>query len=86
MARQSLSLAFNGDKLRSLREKAGLTVQQFATAVTESGHPVHRTVIGKIERGVHKPPAPLLAAVVIALNNLLLGNVTVDDLLDEDAP
>lgn len=78
MARTSLSLPFNGDKLRSLREKAGFNVQEFAATVTKSGHRVHRTAIGKIENGVYKPTPSLLAAIVATLN------VTVEDLLDED--
>lgn len=60
-------------------------MQALALAVTESGYRVHRANMGKIERGIYKPPAPLLKAIVAALDKLLVDAVTVDDLLDEEA-
>ena len=87
MPKQSLTLPFNGGKLRVLREKAGLNVEQFAAAIADDDYSVHRTTIGKIERGDYKPSAPLLKALVTTLNRLAgkKVKVTIDDLLDEDA-
>lgn len=87
MPKQPLTLPFSGDKLRTLREKTGLTLQQFADEMTASGYPVHRTTIGKIERGDHRPPAPLLKALVSCLNGQRKrgDRIAVEDLLDEAA-
>lgn len=88
MPRQSLSLPFSGEKSRALREKTGLNLEQFATAIKEhADYKVFRTTIGKIERGDHKPPAPLLKAIVETLDSLFGDDVTitVHDLLDQAA-
>jgi transcriptional regulator with XRE-family HTH domain len=76
MARRPLSLPFSGSALRDKRERAGLTIVELAERCNQTGYSVHRTTLGKIERGVHMPHPGLLAALTTALD------VTVDDLLD----
>jgi DNA-binding XRE family transcriptional regulator len=88
MPRQPLTLPFNGGKSRALREKFGLNLEQFAHKIHEvTGYTVFRTTIGKIERGDYKPPAPLLKAMVDTFDALAGkgADVTVEDLLDQDA-
>lgn len=75
MARQTLSLPFSGGAVRELRERAGLTLGGLAERCRESGYPVHRTYLGKIEAGLNKPSPPLLKVLAKALR------AEVDDLL-----
>jgi transcriptional regulator with XRE-family HTH domain len=75
MARQTLSLPFDAGTLRVARERAGLNIQGLADRCREVGYPVHASYLGKIERGLYRPSAPLLKALALALG------VKVDDLL-----
>ena len=66
-------------RLRTLREKAGLTVDQLATAVSESGHDVAARSIYNWEQGKSSPPVNAYPPLAIALK---LKNVRT--LLPED--
>ena len=78
MVKQSISLPFDGKKLREHRERAGMHHVDLAQRCMEvSGHQVDRSRISQLENGVGKPSPPLLRALTEALG------VSVDDLLAE---
>lgn len=70
-----LGLPFSGEALKDIRVQAGLNRTKLAEKVSAHGHKVHRTNIGRIERGDHMPSPELLKALADVLG------VTVDDLL-----
>ena len=79
MARQTLSLPFDAAAMRTARERAGLNMQGLADRCRViGGHSVHASYLGKVERGLYRPSAPLLKAIAAALE------VVVDDLLAGD--
>lgn len=76
MARTSLSLPFDGQRLREARERAGLSQGELAKLATEKSRTsVSRFQVGRAECGVYKPQPRTLEAFVTALN------ISVDDLL-----
>ncbi len=75
MAKQPLSLPFDGAKLREHRQRAGLLHVDLAELCKTVGHTVDRSRISQLENGVGKPSPPLLRALTEALG------ITVDDLL-----
>lgn len=79
MARQTLSLPFDAAASRAARERAGFNIQGLADRCREVGYPVHASYLGKIERGLYRPSAPLLKALAQALG------VEIDDLLTGEA-
>ena len=79
MARQTLSLPLNPAAVRTARERAGLNMQGLADRCRViGGYPVSPSYLGKIERGLYRPSAPLLKALVLALG------VEMDDLISGD--
>lgn len=79
MARQTLSLPFDPGAMRSARERCGLNMQGLADRCRViGGYPVHPSYLGKIERGLYRPSAPLLKAIATALG------VAVDDLISSE--
>ena len=79
MARQTLSLPFNPGAMRTARERAGLNMQGLADRCLEiGGYSVHPSYLGKLERGLYRPSAPLLKALAAALG------FEIDDLLGEE--
>jgi transcriptional regulator with XRE-family HTH domain len=80
MPPRPLSLPFSGHKARTLREKAGLTLERLALKCAEQGHDVHLSAISKIECGANMPSAALLTALATALE------CSVDDLLEDESP
>jgi transcriptional regulator with XRE-family HTH domain len=80
MARQTLSLPFDPAAMRTARERAGLNLQGLADRCRViGGYSVSLSYIGKIERGLYRPSAPLLKALALALE------IDVDDLLSSEA-
>lgn len=76
MARQTLSLPFDASAMRTARERAGLNLQGLADRCRViGGYSVHISYLGKIERGLYRPSAPLLKAIAQALG------IEVDDLI-----
>lgn len=80
MPPRPLSLPFSGRKLRTLREKAGLTLDRLAAMCTEQGHHVTLSAISKIECCANMPSAALLKALAAALK------CSVEDLLEDEQP
>nr|WP_042186422.1 helix-turn-helix transcriptional regulator [Kibdelosporangium sp. MJ126-NF4]CEL17267.1 hypothetical protein [Kibdelosporangium sp. MJ126-NF4]CTQ91503.1 hypothetical protein [Kibdelosporangium sp. MJ126-NF4] len=77
MARTSLSLPFNGTKLRHWRERAGLTQQALAEKCELS-----RYQISRWETGDAKPEPASLKPLVRGLAVVLPDPFSLDDLLD----
>lgn len=76
MARQTLSLPFDPAAMRTARELAGLNHRKLADRCRVIGnYTVSLSYLGKIERGLYRPSAPLLKAIASALD------VKVDDLI-----
>lgn len=78
MAKQELSLPFDGGLLRKHRERGGYLQSDLAQRCEELGHKVDRSRISQLENGVYKPLPPLLSVLARALN------VEIDDLLAPD--
>lgn len=79
MVRQTLSLPFSGDRQRTARERAGLSIGGLSARTAALGHPVHRSYLGRLERDEYKPSPPVLKVIADALG------VDVDELLDRTA-
>lgn len=79
MANTSLALPFSPDRLRKLRELAGLNQQGLADRTAQGGRSVSRGSISHFEIGTRPPSAPALKALADALD------VPVDELLEDDA-
>lgn len=75
MVKQSISLPFDGAKLREHRERAGLHHSDLANRCEQVGHKVDRSRLSQLENGGGKPSPPLLRALTEALG------ISVDDLL-----
>jgi transcriptional regulator with XRE-family HTH domain len=69
----------SGDRLRELREQAGLSQNDLAQMCTDAGCPVTQSQISRLEAGLHQPYIPLLRALAGALS------VEVGDLLAQPA-
>jgi transcriptional regulator with XRE-family HTH domain len=79
MARQTLSLPIDASAVRTARERAGLNMQGFADRCrVVGGYSVSPSYLGKVERGLYRPSAPLLKAISLALG------VEIDDLITSD--
>lgn len=76
MPRRPLNLPFSGAALARERERAGLGLVGLVNRLADADYQVHRTTLGRIERGEHMPSPPLLRALTIALD------VPLDRLLD----
>lgn len=68
-----------GQRLRALREEAGMTQAQLAEAMTRQGFEFHQTMIGKIERNLR--PVTVNEASMLAT---ILGFTLPDLLADPD--
>ncbi|WP_116044035.1 helix-turn-helix domain-containing protein [Amycolatopsis palatopharyngis] len=79
MPKDALTLPFDPDLLREERERAGLTRPGLAARCLASGHHVTPQHIGRLERGLHTPQAPLLKAFADVLG------VPIDRLLSSKA-
>lgn len=81
MPRRPLRLPFSGPRLTEVRERAGHGIGELAELLTDHGHKVFRTTVGKWENGEHKPSPAALKALAAVLD------VEIDDLLEptEDA-
>ncbi|HEY9373163.1 helix-turn-helix transcriptional regulator [Streptomyces sp.] len=75
MARTSLSLPFEGRRLRVARERAGYKQEDLALLCTRQGTPVSRFQVIRAETGKNMPQPQVLAAFVKALD------ICLDDLL-----
>jgi transcriptional regulator with XRE-family HTH domain len=73
--RSRLSLPFDGQKLRTARERAGLNQDGLARLCTEKGTPVSRFQVVRAETGKNMPQPVVLAAFAGALD------ISIDDLL-----
>ncbi|MFE2122425.1 helix-turn-helix domain-containing protein [Rhodococcus aetherivorans] len=55
-----------GDAIRHLRTQRDLSTYQLADRTVELGYPVHRTTIGKLEKGLRGDKLPIFELIVVA--------------------
>jgi transcriptional regulator with XRE-family HTH domain len=70
MAHEQLSLPFNGKRLQTIRERAGLTRSEFARRCSEIGQSVTGQHVGHLEKNLSSPRPPLLAAFAQVVANI----------------
>jgi transcriptional regulator with XRE-family HTH domain len=75
MALRRLSLPFDGQRARTVREREGLTLDDLAQRTEDLGDRIHKSLLCRYENGEFGPNARRLKLIVTALN------CTVDDLL-----
>jgi len=68
MARTSISLPFDGRRLRTARERAGYRQEDLAQLCSKQGTPVSRFQVVRAESGKYMPQPHVLAAFVRALD------------------
>ncbi|GAB3433063.1 helix-turn-helix domain-containing protein [Actinophytocola sediminis] len=78
MAHGRLSTAFDGDSLRKLRERGGMSLRALAARCKTAGTPVSDSQLSKIERGVCRPRPALMATLATVLE------VKVNALIQQD--
>jgi transcriptional regulator with XRE-family HTH domain len=79
MPPSGVTLPFSGERLRDVRERAGVSIGDLAARCAALNHPVSKVHISRVERGKCRPSAPLLKAFRLALE------VELDALLDPAA-
>jgi transcriptional regulator with XRE-family HTH domain len=70
-----------GQRLRALREEAGMSQGEVADAMTRQGFPMHQTMIGKVEQN-KRPVRVNEAAALAAILGLTLPDLLADPELD----
>ncbi|MEU8199552.1 helix-turn-helix transcriptional regulator [Microbispora amethystogenes] len=70
-----LSLPFDGAKVRTLRERQGLTLRDLEQRTEQAGDRIHFSILCHYESGRRGPNAPRLKVLADALD------CTIDDLL-----